>query len=75
MDLKIATGDHWFRFRGEDFKIIDAGISNNKAYAITAPHNQALVNELCTRIQRDGKLSVYLGDNYVCFPEDYPPIL
>jgi hypothetical protein len=72
MNLLIATGDHWFRFQGMAFKILTAGISSNEAYANTEPHNQALVDELCKRIQRDGKLSVYLGDNYVCFPEDYP---
>lgn len=72
MNLVIATGDHWFRFRGTAFKILEAGMSNNSAYAKTEPHDQDLVAELCKRIQGEGKLSVYLGDNYVCFPEDYP---
>lgn len=74
MDLKIATGDHWFRFQGMEFKILEAGIagSTNTAYAKTEPHNQALVDELCKRIQKDNRLSVYLGNNYVCFHEDYP---
>ena len=75
MNLKIATGDHRFRFQSRELKIIEAGISSNQAYATTEPHSQDLVNELCIRINRDKKISVYLGDNYVCFPEDYPQIL
>lgn len=53
MNLIIATGDHWFHFQCMAFKIIKAGISSNKAYAKTEPHNQTLVDELCKRIQKD----------------------
>jgi hypothetical protein len=72
MNLTIATGDRWFRFQGKAYKILQAGISEGMVFAETDPSNQVLEDELCARISRDGKLSVYLGNNYVCFDEDYP---
>ena len=75
MNLTIATGSHWFRFQGKEFKIKKAGILDNVAFAETEPHDQLLTNKLCEEIQANKRLSVYLGNNYVCFPEDYPQTL
>ncbi|WP_297361990.1 hypothetical protein [Acidiferrobacter sp.] len=46
MDLTIGTGDGWFRFQGKEYKIIRAGISKNRAFAETEPHNEDLVDKL-----------------------------
>lgn len=71
MDICIAVNDIPFRWRGCDYKIIAAGISDGRPYAKVMPDSQELVAEFCVRLRRDQGLVVYMGNGYRCFPEDY----
>ncbi len=71
MDLIIAPSSLPFRWKNNDYKIIECGIDNNKPYAKVEPENSQLEEELKKRIIKDYGLKVYLGLNYICFVEDY----
>ncbi len=75
MDTVIATSGHPFRYEGKEYKIVEAGIKADNAYARVSPPNTELEAEIRRRIDRDRALSVYLGCGYVCFREDYPQTL
>jgi len=72
MDLIIAPSGLPFRYKGKDYNLKRAGISDNEAYAEVEPKNEELEKKLKVRIKKDNGLKVYHGFSYVCFSEDYP---
>ncbi len=71
MELIIATSDHSFKFKNENYKIKTAGITKGIPYAEVEPHSDELVKEICKRLLKDNGLVVYLANGYTCFTEDY----
>lgn len=71
MDVQIACDRIPFRWKEGLYNITDAGIRDGKPHATVNPECQELVDELCLRLARDRGLVVYLGDGFVCFPEDF----
>lgn len=75
MNLIIAPSSLPFRWKGNQYKILECGIDNRVGYAKVDPPNSDLELELKRRVEQDNGLSVYLGLNYICFAEDYPAAL
>ena len=70
MNIVIAPSSLPFKWNGAYYRIVKAGISDDKAYAETDPKNEELEVRLRDNINKDKGLKVYLKSGYVCFLED-----
>lgn len=59
-----------FLWKGTFYQIVNAGIRSGQPYAIVQPPCQELTDILCSRIQKDKGLVVYLGDGFCCFLDE-----
>lgn len=70
MDIQIARSNIPFLWRGTHYQILEAGIKGGTPFATVVPSCQELVDQLCSKLTKDRGLLVYLGNGFVCFPED-----